>query len=127
MSHGRPFRLPLLGMLLIVVTIQGIVPDGQDLASMEPLRLFAHMLLGSSAPGQEDEWPDDVCEPVTIASVVCRPAGDRLDRGFSPYFDPAIVQSLRAPMDLALSRVRARPDPLSSFTKPLCEFGCLLC
>ena len=83
MSHGRPFRLPLLGFLLIVVTIQGIVPDGQDLASMEPLRLFAHMLPGSDTFAQEDEWPDDVCDPVTslLAAGNRRPASRRLDRG----------------------------------------------
>jgi hypothetical protein len=127
MSHGRLTQLSVQGILLIVVTIQGIVPDAHDLASMAPLRLFAQMLLGCGAPGQEDEWPDDVCEPVTFASVISRPAGHRLDPSYSPYFDSAIVKSLHAPIDLGLSRLRARPGQLTSFAQPLCEIGCLLC
>ena len=127
MSHGWLPRLPLLGFLLIVVTIQGISPDAQDLASMQPLRLLARILAGSGTFTQEDELPDDVCGPMTSPSAGNRVASRRLEEGYSPYFDAIMAQSQRDPIDPSRFRVRACPDYYTSFAKPLCTIGCLLC
>jgi hypothetical protein len=127
MSHGRLPRLPLLGFLLIVVTIQGITPHAHDLASMQSLRLFARILPGSGTLALEDEWPDDVCDTLTSASTHSRLASHRLDQGNSPYFDPIIDQSRPEPINLSLFRLRFCPGHLTSFAKPLCTIGCLLC
>jgi hypothetical protein len=127
MSHGRLPRLPLLGPLLIVVTIQGITPDAHDLASMQPLRRFARMWPGSGTFAQEDEWPDDVCDPVTSPSAASHIASQRLDHGYTPYLGPTLAQSQPESINPSLFRVRARALYLTSFPKPLCRIGCLLC
>jgi hypothetical protein len=127
MSHGRLPRLPLLGLLLIVVTIQGITPDAHDLASMQPLRLFARMLPASGTFALEDEWPDDVCAPVTSPSAGNRIVSRRLNQGYSPYFDPTLAQSHRESINPTLFRVRACRNYFTTFAKPLCTIGCLLC
>jgi hypothetical protein len=127
MRHGRLSRLLLLGILLIVVAIQGITPDAQDLASMQSLRLFARILPGSGTLALEDEWPDDVCDPLASASTLSRLASHRLDQGDSPYFDPIIDQSQPEPINLSPFRLRFWPGHFTSFAKPLCTIGCLLC
>jgi hypothetical protein len=127
MSHGRLPRLPLLGLLLIVVAIQGITPDAHDLASMQPLRLFARILPGFGTFVQEDEWPDDVCAPVTSPSAASRIASRRLHQGYSPYLGPKLAQSQPESINPSCLRVWARSDYFTSFAKPLCTIGCLLC
>jgi hypothetical protein len=127
MSHGRLPRLPLLGLLLIVATIQGITPDAHDLASMQPFRVFARMLPCFGTFVQEDEWPDDVCAPVTSTSAGNRIVSRRLDQGYSPYYAPIMAQSQPESINAWRFRARSRPDYLTSFAKPLCAIGCLLC
>src|SRR5262249_46783103 len=91
MSQGRLTRFPLLGCLLIVLSIQSIVPDAHDLASMQPLRLLAGVLPESASLNQEDEWPDDVCDPMTSRSAIGRPESHRLVEEYAPYFDRMIL------------------------------------
>jgi hypothetical protein len=115
-----------LGTLLLVVTIEGIMPDAHDLASMQPLRLLAQALLGSSTLGQDDEWPDDVCDPVT-SSAVSRHACYRMVRAHTNNCGAKAVQSQKELNNLLYSSVRALPAFFSSFARPLCALGCLLC
>jgi hypothetical protein len=127
MSQGRLPRIPLLGCLLIVLSIQGIVPDAHDLASMQPLRLLAGVLPESATFDQEDEWPDDVCDPITSLSAVSRPDSHRLGQEYSPYDDRTILESWAACFDRSQFCFRPRPGHRASFAKPLCTIGCLLC
>jgi hypothetical protein len=127
MSQGRLRRFPLLGCLLIVLSIQSIVPDAHDLASMQPLRLLVGVLPESATFDQEDEWPDDVCDPMTSSSAVCRPESHRLGQEYSTYFDRTTLESWGAPIDRSQCCFRARPSHRALFAKPLCTIGCLLC
>jgi hypothetical protein len=127
MSQGRLPRFPLLGCLLIVLAIQGIVPDAHDLASMQPLRLLAGVPPESASLNQEDEWPDDVCDPMTTSSTVGRPESHRLDEEYSPFYGRTNFESWAAPHARTQFCFRARLGHRASFAKPLCTIGCLLC
>jgi hypothetical protein len=70
MSQGRFLKIHCLQLLLVVLAIQGITPDAQDLASIHVLQLFAPLLNDFDSPTQQDEWPDDVCDPVQSATSV---------------------------------------------------------
>jgi hypothetical protein len=78
MSHGRLSHLPCLQLLLVVLAIQGITPDAQDLASSHAFQLFAPSLNDLDSPAQQDEWPDDVCDPVQSATSLHLTRGDEL-------------------------------------------------
>jgi hypothetical protein len=127
MRHGWLPRIPVLGLLLIVVAIQGISPDAHDLASMQPLRLIARIAPGSDTFAGEDEWPDDVCDPVRSAFALSGPLAHRLDQGSTPYYNPTIIESQGEPISCSLFRRRARPGQRTSIAMPLCTIGCLLC
>jgi hypothetical protein len=70
MSHGRPFHSRSLQLLLFALAIQAISPDSQDLASIQALKVMAPGLTDLDSASQQDEWPDDVCEPVPSAARV---------------------------------------------------------
>jgi hypothetical protein len=66
MAKGRLFRIFCLQILLIALAIQGITPDAGDLASVNALKLFCPALTDSDQPVNDDDFPDDVCEPLLI-------------------------------------------------------------
>jgi hypothetical protein len=77
MSHGRLSHLRCLELLLVVLALQGITPDAQDLASIHAFQLFAPLLNDLDSPAQQDEWPDDVCDPVQSATCLHPTPGEK--------------------------------------------------
>ena len=68
MSQGRLSGLRCVQFLLVAVAIQGITPDAQDLASIHALLVIAPILNDFDSPTQQDEWPDDICDPFQFAT-----------------------------------------------------------
>jgi hypothetical protein len=66
MGQGRRSQAFCLHILLIALAIQGITPDSNDLASINALKLFCPRLTDADQMVDEDEFPDDVCEPVRV-------------------------------------------------------------
>jgi hypothetical protein len=125
MSQGRLSRSFWLQFLLVVLAIQGITPDAQDLASSQALRLFAPILTDFDTPVQEDEWPDDVCDPVQ--SATSHPQTPREVHGCSLTFELAIIRAQLPPIALNRFRIGARRSVLISATDLLRSFGRLNC
>jgi hypothetical protein len=63
MCHGRLRHSVWLHFVLIAVAIQGVVPDAQDLASINILLLFFPALADSRELSGQDGLPDEVCGP----------------------------------------------------------------
>jgi hypothetical protein len=51
-------------ILLIAVTIQGIIPDAQDLASLRALNLVCQVIFRVGSGCDDCSSPDDVCAPL---------------------------------------------------------------
>jgi hypothetical protein len=66
MDQGRLFQAFCLQILLLALAIQGITPDAEDLASVNALKFFCPALTDPDTTVEEDEFPDDVCEPVRL-------------------------------------------------------------
>jgi hypothetical protein len=63
MGQGRRLQAVWRPIVLIAVAVQGITPDGYDLASTKSFALLCPILAPEDAAApSEDEWPDDVCE-----------------------------------------------------------------
>jgi hypothetical protein len=76
MMQGRLFRAFCLRALLITLAIHGITPDAKDLASINALKLLWPAATGADQKVDDDEFPDDVCEPVRVEFDLrrCQPA-----------------------------------------------------
>jgi hypothetical protein len=67
MGQGRLFQPFCLRVLLLVaLAIQGITPDSRDVASINALIVLCPGLSIIGQSVDEDEFPDDVCEPIAI-------------------------------------------------------------
>jgi hypothetical protein len=66
MGQAKRTRSIPAHFLLFALTIQGITPDAQDLASLHALRLFCPQLADLKSLLDDDESPDDVCGPVQL-------------------------------------------------------------
>jgi hypothetical protein len=125
MSHGRPFHSRCLQLLLLALAIQAISPDSQDLASTQALQVIAPGLTDRDSAVQQDEWPDDVCEPAPSATRVGPTC--RKDHG-SPFL--ARLASIRSSVQPTYQRsVRAGTLTTVRMTgaDPLCLLGRLIC
>jgi hypothetical protein len=125
MCHGRPFHLRSLQLLLFALAIQAISPDSQDLASIQALQVIAPGLTDLDSAMQQDEWPDDVCEPAPSATRVgptCRKDQD------SPFLSGiASIRTLVQPIyQRSLCSCTLAPL-LSTGADPLCLLGRLIC
>jgi hypothetical protein len=125
MSQGRLSRLHCLQLLLVALAIQGITPDAHDLASCHALRLFSPLLTDSDTPVEQDEWPDDVCDPVQSATSI--PLPPREDQGSPWTFELAIIQTKRRSIDLNSIRSGARRGVFSSSADLFSSLGRLIC
>ena len=67
MSQGRLLPTTGVQLLLVALAIQGVTPDGHDLASNQALRVLAPVFNDENPPIGQDEWPDDVCDPLQFA------------------------------------------------------------
>jgi hypothetical protein len=65
MGQGRLCQSICLHVLLIAAAIQGATPDAQDLASIKPLWLICRVLVQPDTLSEDDELPDEVCEPMS--------------------------------------------------------------
>ena len=64
MGQGRHTRTLILGILLIVSTIQGITPDSRDLASPLAIALVGPFLVGQHDFLDDDHSPGETCQAV---------------------------------------------------------------
>jgi hypothetical protein len=123
--QGRLSRLPGLHVLLVALAVQAITPDAQDLASIHSLRLFAPSLIDLETPPQQDEWPDDVCDPLDCASSV------RLTPSQSQVcpsaFGVAIIQAQLCEATLDCARISACRGMFTSHMDLICSLGRLTC
>ena len=83
MGQGRLSRSFCLHVLLIALAIQGISPDAENVASINALKLLCPLLADADHMVDEDEFPDDVCEPARVEIELrrCQPA----DSNGSPF------------------------------------------
>jgi hypothetical protein len=73
MGQGRLYQAICLHILLIASAIQAVTPDAQDLASLNPLRILCRSLAERDTLADDDELPDDACEPMSAEiDVVAR-------------------------------------------------------
>jgi hypothetical protein len=125
MSQGRLARLHYVQLLLVVLAIQGITPDAHDLASSRTLRLFTPLLTDVDSPVEQDEWPDDVCDPVQ--SATCLPLPHRQDQRSPWTFELAIIQATSHPTQLNSFRCGARRGVVSVHPDRFLSLGRLIC
>ena len=125
MSHGRPSHSRSLPLLLFALAIQAIAPDGQDLASIQALQRIAPGLTEVESPLQQDEWPDDVCEPVPSASRVA--AVCRKDLSSPLLFGPAASQLAAQPVEVCSISGCTRHRVPSAVEDPLRSLGRMIC
>ena len=125
MSHGRPSHSRSLPLLLFALAIQAVAPDGQDLASIQALQRIAPGLTDLDSPLQQDEWPDDVCEPAPSVSRV-DPAC-RKDHGTPLAFGLAITQAPAQPVQEPSPSGRIRQRTPSAGEDLLHSLGRMLC
>jgi hypothetical protein len=125
MSHGRPSRSRSLPLLLLALAIQAIAPDGQDLASIQALQRIAPGLTDFDSPLQQDEWPDDVCEPAPSASRVA--AACRKDLGSPLIFGLAIARPQTQLVEDPSISGRTRHRVPSAVQDPLRSLGRMIC
>ncbi len=125
MSHGRPSRSLSLLLLLFVVAIQAVAPDGQDLASIQALQRIAPGLTDLDSPLQRDEWPDDVCEPAPSARSVA--AACRKDLGSPLEIGLAITRGQAQPVEERSLSGRIRQRVLSVDENRLRSPGRMIC
>ena len=124
MSQGRLARLHYVQFLLVVLAIQGITPDAHDLASSRTLRLFTPLLTDVDTPVEQDEWPDDVCDPVQSATCLPLPHGqDQALRGPSNGHHPRDPP----PNQLNTFRFGARRGVFSAHPDRFSSLGRLVC
>jgi hypothetical protein len=125
MSHGRPFHSRSLQLLLFALAIQAISPDSQDLASIQALQVIAPGLNDLDSTVQQDEWPDDVCEPAPSATRLGPTC--RKDQG-SPFITG--LASIRSSVQPVYQR-SVCAGTLTTVRKtgadPLCLLGRLIC
>jgi hypothetical protein len=95
MGQGRHIQLPLRGILLIAMAIQGITPDTDDLASNRAITVLLPILNDDQSPCDEVDSPDDVCELVQLDPV--RQLLSKAEEGFYLGLSalPASGQDLR--------------------------------
>jgi hypothetical protein len=106
-----------LRIVLIALAIQGITPDGNDLASINTLKLLCPSLIDADQMLDEDEFPDDVCEPVQrgIDSGRCQ----RTDRNELVYAGAAAAES-------QLGTTRSGSPPFAARRAMLNRMGALI-
>ena len=125
MSQGRLARLHYVQLLLVVLAIQGITPDAHDLASSRTLRLFTPLLTDVDSPVEQDEWPDDVCDPVQSATCVALPHGKIGALRWT--FGLAIIHATRHPTQFNPFRFGARRGVFSAHPDPFSSLGRIVC
>ncbi len=125
MSHGRPSRSLSLLLLLFALAIQSVAPDCQDLASLQALQRIAPGLTDLDSPLQQDEWPDDVCEPAPSASRVA--AACRNDLGSPLVFGLTFTLPPAQPVEQPSLSGRIRRRVPSVVEGPLRSLGRMIC
>jgi hypothetical protein len=125
MSQGRLSHFLCLQLLLIVLAIQAINPDAQDLASIHALQLFVPLLNDSNSPAQQDEWPDDVCDPVQ--RVTCFDLTPRQDQAWPSTVRLAIIRARLQLTGLNSCCSDTRRGVLTSRTDLLSSLGRMIC
>jgi hypothetical protein len=60
-TGSHPISIPIL---LIALTIQGVIPDAHDLASLRALNLVCMVLINLDSSSNDCDSADDVCGPV---------------------------------------------------------------
>jgi hypothetical protein len=125
MSQGRLFRLPCLQVLLIAFAVQGITPDAQDLASINALRIFCPILNKFDTAADQDEWPDDVCEPVHSGAGLSFP--QPRDRSGTSAFELAMTEARFRPIEPPSHRFMPAQANLATMADLTCSLCRLLC
>ncbi len=122
MNHGRFTRFILI-VLFLSAAFQAVTPDPGSLASLNGLWLLMPVIAQPDQPLDDDDSPDEVCEPAARQMDAITAQVDQLRCGFHL---PSGITTAVAPTGLIPleARCAAADSPISISPPLLCRFDC---